>query len=188
MVFSMIHPRRDSNMQTGFSLLFNPAALHTSPFFFHLFCILIYIFTTAFSVYRLSSLWHVELASFLYSSFLAICAARWVFWDSERFWEPLWLFSGLCVCVSVRPVTAVRSSLPFRWICGVLVTSGGRHIEQCLFLSSSTLWQCYICPFKNLNTNNIYRHLSDYLTLLIGPPLSLSLPSFLLTCSSDLLW
>lgn len=46
----------------------------------------------------------------------SVCEARWVCWGSERFWEPLWLFSVLCVCACCRLEAVVRSSLPFQWM------------------------------------------------------------------------
>lgn len=52
----------------------------------------------------------------------SVCKARWVCWGSEHFWEPLWLFSVLCVCVCLwvcvwpRLAAVVGSSLPFQWM------------------------------------------------------------------------
>lgn len=135
----------------------------------HLFCILIYISTTEFSGYRLSSLCHINSPLFCILPFWpSVCVARWVFWDSERFSELVWLFSGclcmhacMCASVSVRPGTVVRSGLPFRWMRRDLMWrlhgvghKWGRLIQQCLFLSTNTLRQCYTSTFKKCMQKN----------------------------------
>lgn len=165
----MIHRRLGVYIQTVFGFLINAAALHTAPPppYPHLFCILIYIFTTEFSGYRLSSLCHINSSLFCILPFWpSVCEARWVFSDSERFSELVWLFSGLCVracmcaSVSVRPGTVVRSGLPFRWMWRDLMWrhgvghKWGRLIQQCLFLSPNTLWQRYTSTFEKCMQKN----------------------------------
>lgn len=148
MVFSMIHPRQGGKMQTVFSCLFNTLAF-VHIFFFHLFRVLSYIF-----------MHFLFITSHLCNTFISPLFCILPFWPSVQpggcseivsvSENPCGFSPGyvcVCVCVGVRPATDVRSSLPFRWMCGVV---SSQCWSQCLFQSSRTLWQCYICTFKIL--------------------------------------
>lgn len=110
----------------------------------------------------------------------SVFEARWVCRGSERFWEPLWLFSllSVCLCVCVfaraRPVTVVRSGLPFQWMwvevwcqCRSTTTGGSQtqtstcqlFIQQCYSLSLHFVdLPCCICVaiFQILEQHSVY--------------------------------
>lgn len=132
----------------SFSPLFPPYLPHLIPLTSH------YLLLAWFSFSSLTPL------SLFLHFWPSVCKARWACWGSERFWEPLWLFSVLCVCA--RPVAVVRSSLPFQWMwveawClnnfslpqqETQTRTCRLFIQHCFSVSVCRLWKCHMLHFS----------------------------------------